>query len=239
MMAAMSMSVRYPDTVPRMSRRVLVALLAAVTLASPSTAAVAKAPAPPQPRPVVIEYYDSGQWTRDVVKQTTKAKRLLRQGLKRVPENRKPAIVLDIDDTSLTQYPCRKPGDLPFDDPTVNASCIASGTLPPIAETRSVYRLAQRRGVRVFFITGRPVPAREVTVRNLREAGFTGRHELILRPTDQLGAPSAIPYKSAERRRIQSEGYRIVVNVGDQLSDLRGGHAMHRVKLPNPMYRIR
>ena len=45
-------------------------------------------------------------------------------------------------------------------------------------------------------------------------------------------APS--PYKSGERAKIESQGYRIVANVGDQESDLQGGHADRAFKLPNP-----
>lgn len=223
-----------------MSRRLavlLLALLAAAALAAVGVA-TAKPPTPPQPRAVVVSYYDSGQWTRDVVAQTKKARKLLLRGLKHVPKGRKPAIVLDIDDTSLTQYPCRKPGDLPFDDAAAGASCVASGRLPAIAETRAIYRLAQRRGVRVFMITGRPTPSRDATVSNLREAGYTGRYKLILRPVSDLSAPSVVPYKSGQRRRIVRAGYDIILNVGDQLSDLKGGFADHRIKLPNPMYLI-
>ena len=152
-------------------------LLAVVFCAAAVGVATAKPPAPPQPRPVVVSYYDSGQWTRDVVAQTTRARRLLVRGLKHVPKGKKPAIVLDIDDTSLTQYPCRKPGDLPFNDATANGMCIQSARLPAITETRAIYRLALRRGVRVFMITGRPPPSRDATVANLREAGYTGRHK--------------------------------------------------------------
>jgi predicted secreted acid phosphatase len=223
-----------------MSRRlaVLLASLLATALAAVSVATAAKPPAPPQPRPVVIDYYDSGQWTRDVVAQTKRARKLLKRGLKHVSKHKKPAIVLDIDDTSLTQYPCRKPGDLPFDDGAAGASCVAGGRLPAIVETRAIYRLAQRRGVRVFLITGRPVPARDATVSNLREAGYTGRYKLILRPVSDLSAPSVVPFKSGERRKIVRAGYDIILNMGDQYSDLKGGYADHRIKLPNPMYFI-
>ena len=54
-----------------------------------------------------------------------------------------------------------------------------------------------------------------------------------------LTAPSVVPYKSGERRKLVRAGYDIIVNIGDQASDLRGGFADHRVKLPNPMYLIR
>lgn len=39
-------------------------------------------------------------------------------------------------------------------------------------------------------------------------------------------------------RWLQQSGYRIVVNVGDQRSDLTGGYALKTFKLPNPSYYI-
>ena len=38
--------------------------------------------------------------------------------------------------------------------------------------------------------------------------------------------------------RIENEGFTILANVGDQDSDLEGGHAKRAFKLPNPMYYI-
>lgn len=45
-------------------------------------------------------------------------------------------------------------------------------------------------------------------------------------------------YKSGERAEIEADGYRIIANVGDQESDLQGGHADRAFKLPNPFYFI-
>jgi hypothetical protein len=48
---------------------------------------------------------------------------------------------------------------------------------------------------------------------------------------------STIEYKSEERHRILDKGYRIVLSVGDQWSDLLGEpKAEVSVKLPNPFY---
>ncbi|MGH6919121.1 MAG: HAD family acid phosphatase, partial [Geminicoccaceae bacterium] len=37
---------------------------------------------------------------------------------------------------------------------------------------------------------------------------------------------------------IQAQGFTIVANMGDQPSDLAGGHAERTFLLPNPFYRI-
>lgn len=48
---------------------------------------------------------------------------------------------------------------------------------------------------------------------------------------------SAVVYKSAIRKGIMEEGYRLWGNVGDQWTDLQGDCLGNRTfKLPNPMY---
>jgi hypothetical protein len=42
----------------------------------------------------------------------------------------------------------------------------------------------------------------------------------------------------AVRQRLSEEGYRILVNIGDQESDLAGGYAEFAVKLPNYIYSV-
>ena len=51
-----------------------------------------------------------------------------------------------------------------------------------------------------------------------------------------LANPSLVPFKSGVRAFIESAGYRILVNVGDQFSDLAGGFARRSIKLNNPIY---
>ena len=46
-------------------------------------------------------------------------------------------------------------------------------------------------------------------------------------------------YKSGDRALTAADGYRIVLNAGDQRSDLAGDpQAEHSVKLPDPFYFI-
>jgi hypothetical protein len=86
----------------------------------------------------------------------------------------------------------------------------------------------------VFFISGRPPNLRDATERNLREQGYdpTG---VILLPEDAKFA-SAVDFKAPERRRLTLAGYTILLSMGDQESDLRGGYAERTFKLPNPVY---
>ena len=47
---------------------------------------------------------------------------------------------------------------------------------------------------------------------------------------------ATIPYKSGTRAYIESQGYDIVADFGDQFSDLEGGFADKTFKMPNPNY---
>ena len=49
---------------------------------------------------------------------------------------------------------------------------------------------------------------------------------------------SVVPYKSGARAKIVAMGYDIILNIGDQNSDLAGGYADKDIKLSNPYYLI-
>jgi acid phosphatase len=180
-------------------------------------------------------YYGSGDWSQAVAKQARRAKRWLRARTQARNAPRKPALVLDIDETSLDNYPCLDAGGgIPYEGGPF-ARCVLAYDAPAIRSVRSLFRRARALGVRVFFITGRPQSLRDGTMRNLRSAGFTGAYELVLQPND-YARESLVPYKRGARRKIQRRGFRILANVGDQRSDLRGGYSERTYKLPNPIY---
>jgi predicted secreted acid phosphatase len=203
--------------------RILIASVIALAVATVAHADEPKAPASPDE---IIAYRDSGEWKADTTRQVRRARRFLSRHL----DGRRRAVVLDIDDTSLSNYACLK--DAGFD--RAAAHC---GFLPAIPQTLSLYRYARRHGVTVFFITGRRERAREDTVANLKAEGYRRWKGLRLRPDEQpLSRKDG--WKARVRRAIERRGYRIVVNVGDQRSDLDGGRALRSFKLPNPMYVI-
>jgi acid phosphatase len=107
----------------------------------------------------------------------------------------------------------------------------------PIEPTLEVARLAAARGMALFLITGRPESQRAATERNLRAAGYPEWAGLYMEP-DGATFPSAADFKAPKRREIVEQGYTIVLNMGDQLSDLEGGYAERTFKLPNPYYWI-
>jgi acid phosphatase len=109
--------------------------------------------------------------------------------------------------------------------------------LAPIVQTLRVAQVAQDKGVAIFFITGRHEVEREATEKNLRNAGYPAWMKVFMRP-DGTSTESAADYKAPVRAQIEKMGYTIVVNIGDQPSDLKGGHAEGAFLLPNPFYRI-
>ena len=58
----------------------------------------------------------------------------------------------------------------------------------------------------------------------------------VARAVRRAPACTTTQYKSLTRQHIESLGYDIVGNFGDQFSDLNGGFADRTFKLPNPMY---
>jgi predicted secreted acid phosphatase len=161
------------------------------------------------------------------------------------------AMVLDIDETSLSNWIEIEADDFGF-IPGGDCSHLPDGpcgalawdnlaqatAIPPIL---ALYNDAKSRHVAVFFITGRHEVERAATEKTLRLAGYTDWNALIMEP-DGLKPPSAKDFKAPERAKIEARGYHILVNVGDQPSDLAGdlagGHASRAFLLPNPFYRI-
>ncbi|HET6830414.1 MAG TPA: HAD family acid phosphatase [Solirubrobacterales bacterium] len=199
----------------------------------------------------LVRYHDSGRYESDLDKVGSKAQayldrrvaKLSRRAEKRCARHkakpcRKPklAMVLDIDETSLSNY--EDLADNGFSDASAAlATSLFAADAPAIDATLELFEDARDLRVSVFFITGRPdlSVVRERTEANLTAAGYSGWRELVLRPSDAHGT---VPYKSGARDEIEDEGYRIVLNVGDQDSDLKGGHADKAYKLPNPYYFI-
>jgi predicted secreted acid phosphatase len=192
----------------------------------------------------LTEYKRSGAYDRDVAAVLADARKFV---MERAPAVQKPALVLDIDETSLFNWtemqandygyipdgPCDK---LPAGPCGVRVWELSSRA-EVIAPTLALFKAAKALGVSVFFITGRPDVERAATEANLRSAGYDGWTALVMRPPG-LTLKSTADFKAPERGKIAAQGYTIIVNVGDQPSDLAGGFAERGFLVPNPFYRI-
>lgn len=170
----------------------------------------------------------------------------------RAPQIARAALVLDIDETSLSNWPEIEANDFGYiakgpcrlpKGPCGAYAWDSMAKAKAIRPTLDLFKVARSVGVSVFFITGRYETERAATERNLRDAGYvdkrgkTGWTRLIMRPAG-TSTPSAADFKAPERAKIEQNGYSIIANVGDQPSDLAGGHAERTFQLPNPFYRV-
>ncbi|MGA8743471.1 MAG: HAD family acid phosphatase [Terracidiphilus sp.] len=179
-----------------------------------------------------------GCYAKDLDLQADRAIAFLRTRAARRRPNEKLALVLDIDETTLSNWDQMSTANFEYNSKDFNA-WVESAQAPAIPGTLRVYSEAQRLGVSVFFLTGRSDSQRASTEANLRVRGFNTWQKLIMRSLEQKGL-TALSYKSAEREKIVAAGYRIVLNIGDQWSDLRGNpEAEYSVKYPDPFYFIK
>jgi acid phosphatase len=178
-----------------------------------------------------------GCYAKDLDHQADVAILFLKGRAKSNKSGKKLALVLDIDETTLSNWEEMEKAGLAYDSKAFNA-WVETAKAPAIPGTLRLYQEAQSLGVSVFFLTGRPEEQRAATEQNLRSQGFTNWQQLMLRAPEQK-ALSAEDYKKAERATIVAQGYRIVESVGDQWSDLKGKpEAEFSVKYPNPFYFI-
>jgi predicted secreted acid phosphatase len=205
--------------------------------------------------PTLHTYHDSGQYESDLSTVDAQARAFMLKQAKALRQKRKQkcskkgkkkkgrsaasckplklAIVLDIDETSLSNYEQLSLND--FGNATAALALAAvSGSSPAIAPTLDLYQRARAANISVFAITGRPSLIETQTRQNLNQAGYTDLSGIFFKPS----ADQVVPFKSGQRAALEGQGYRIVANVGDQESDLAGGHADRSFKLPNPFYFI-
>ncbi|GAA1155099.1 HAD family acid phosphatase [Nocardioides aquiterrae] len=164
------------------------------------------------------------------------------------------AVVFDADDTTLWTYDMED-GAMHFNfDPKVqNDDWVLPGKFPATPGMVAFVNEVQDRGYDVYGITGRGESQEQATLDNLTKVGydefnadnfFTKPATLpsyldchsSVDPNDDPAKCNTVEYKAGTRAYIESTGETIVLNIGDQYSDLQGGHALNNVKLPNPTY---
>jgi hypothetical protein len=180
----------------------------------------------------------------------------------RSKSHRTKAILLDVDDTTLATWNYEIVSNWAY-NPTTNADYVTKQLFPAVPGMVSTVTTAEREGYAIFYLTGRPTSQEQATLGNLTadgigvDAGYPkpttlrdGEDGLFTKPdvtaypdyltqawaADPGGKCTTIHYKSATRAHIESLGYDIVGNFGDQFSDLKGGYADRTFKLPNPNY---
>jgi putative acid phosphatase of HAD superfamily subfamily IIIB len=158
------------------------------------------------------------------------------------PKKAQKAILLDVDDTTLNTYNYEIFSNFVY-NPTDNATFVNGEAFPAVFGMPNLVDYAASKGYQVFYLTGRPETQRPGTEGNLTKVGYPVTSSQVYlkdqtKPWLTSCAPTCttIQYKSLTRKYIESRGYDIVANFGDQYSDLSGGYADKSFKLPNPMY---
>lgn len=187
------------------------------------------------------QYHDCtcpcGCYAHDLDAQADRAIAFLRRRAAHRRPAEKLALILDIDETTLSNYQEEVGADFGYNAATFDA-WVKTAQAPAIPGTLRVYKEAQRLGVSIFFITGRSETERAATERNLRAQGFDKWRQLAMRPADH-GPETAGAFKAMIRGQIAAQGYTLALNVGDQWSDLKGKpEAEYSVKYPDPFYFI-
>ncbi|AZQ73485.1 MULTISPECIES: HAD family acid phosphatase [Streptomyces] len=199
------------------ARRAAATVVAAAALAMAGTAA---APATPAEAATArtsgtagLKGIDHDAWIRDVRAVVDQAEPYVAERTAHA-EGRKQAVVLDIDNTSL---------ETDFHWATVPT--------PAVAPVLELARLAHERGAAVFFVTARPGVLTPATEWNLRKVGYPVDGLYVRHLPDLFQDVST--YKTAKRAEIEAKGYTIVANIGNNTTDLVGGHAERTFKLPD------
>ncbi|WP_327368125.1 HAD family acid phosphatase [Streptomyces sp. NBC_01217] len=156
---------------------------------------------------------DYATWQADIAAVLDQADAYVDGRTASLPAGEKPAIVLDIDNTSLET-------DYSWAFPT-----------PAIHRTLALTEFAHARGVKIFFVSARPNFIESITRYNLTSVGY---------PVDGLYGRSigdlfseVSAFKTAQRVKIEKNGYTIIANIGNNTTDLTGGHAERTFKLPD------
>lgn len=134
-----------------------------------------------------------------------------------------PAVIVDIDETVLDNSPYQARlvrSGKPFDAASWSAWC-REASAKALPGAVAFAQLAARHGVTVFYLSNRATALSAPTLANLRAQGFPlpPDHEVFLgRGTEVAGCTSTGGDKGC-RRRLVGRGYRVLLQVGDQLGD--------------------
>ncbi|MFF4350095.1 HAD family acid phosphatase [Streptomyces sp. NPDC001530] len=157
---------------------------------------------------------DYATWQRDVQAVIDQAMPYVEERTAHA-DGQKLALVFDIDNTTLETdfHPW-------YELPT-----------PAVKASLELARYAHSRGVAIFFVTARPGIIASETKWNLKSVGYPVSGLYVRDLPDLFDEVSA--YKTSKRAEIESLGYTIIANVGNNTSDLVGGHAERTYKLPD------
>ncbi len=133
-----------------------------------------------------------------------------------------PAIILDVDETVLdnSMHQARLIRDERGFDSNRWAAWVREGRADAIPGAAEFILHASDRGVAVYFVTNRSVELVDATMTNLRRVGIpvAGAEFVLGRGTPVSGCDEGSEKHC--RRRLVGRRHRVLLQIGDQLSDL-------------------
>ncbi|MFF3448979.1 HAD family acid phosphatase [Streptomyces sp. NPDC002667] len=199
----------------------------------------------------VYQASPDSQYAKDLARLDAAAKRHIDQAARKAHHrHEKAAVVFDIDDTLLLSLDYEKKTNYTYNSASW-AAYVAQADRPAVFGSPDLVNYAASKGVEVFYNSGLKESQRVSAVENLKKIGvdvnLDSAHMFL---KDAANPPAylsdcataaawnctTVQYKSGTRKHIESLGYDIVANFGDQYSDLDGGYADKTYKLPNPTY---
>lgn len=127
---------------------------------------------------------------------------------------KKPAIVLDLDETVLDNSPYQ--GMTILEDqaftPKTWDEWVDLGSAQALPGAVEFLKYAQSLGVEIFYISNRVSPQLDITYQNMVELGIPVKRENMYLRTTTSG-------KKDRRERVRDQGFEIVMLMGDVLAD--------------------
>jgi 5'-nucleotidase (lipoprotein e(P4) family) len=131
-------------------------------------------------------------------------------------ESLPPAVILDLDETVLDNSPQQAQMALErtvYQQDMWNA-WVEKAAAAAIPGAQSFIAFAEKRGVRVFFVTNRAAAEQAATLKNLAALGIAASDETVLTP----GENGWTSDKTGRRAEI-ARSYRVLLLVGDDMND--------------------
>ena len=182
------------------------------------------------------KYHDSGKYIKEIAQISYQIEEYIEnKTAHQTPQ--KMALILDIDETSLSNYSSIIERDFTGNRDIIHRDIIKAKA-QAIEPIKHLFNFAKAHHVDIFFVSGRFESEKQATVKNLHEQGYHGWKQIFFKTDQYHQGPNALEhYKTLSRKTVAEQGYTILANVGDQESDLQGGYALRTFKLPNPFYR--
>lgn len=219
---------------------IIVGLLATVLSASSSSACPCSDFAPPKgdhlTASVSVKKGLQFSETPEYKQQFEEAIKAAKEACLKHDKQERLAIVSDIDETLLDNRDYFRT-QLQAKDPWAEfPSWVKQSKAPVLQQTADFLAWARKEGMAIFLVTGRTEDLRSDTIANLIHAGISYDGLYMRQVGDRR---SAVDVKTEYRKGIEKSGFKIIVNIGDQPSDLLGEQSANCHLLPNEMYSIR